>query len=181
MDVSETILANSDQINAEDLLSGPRIVTITGVEQGTTEQPVFIHLAEFAGRTYRPAKTMRRLMVAMWGPDSRTYTGRKLRLFNDPNVKWGGKAVGGVRIDGASHIEKPFTVMLAESRGKRAEHLVEPIPAGPTIEDAAAWLQQASTMAELQQAWAAVQQAGYSTDLAGLKDARKQELQGGTE
>ena len=52
MDLSSTIEPNSDQVNAEDLIAGPQTVTITGVEAGTADQPVFIHLAEFPGRTY---------------------------------------------------------------------------------------------------------------------------------
>src|SRR5690606_20382540 len=61
MDITDTITPNSEQLNAEDLLVGPRTYTVTGVEEGTADQPVFIHLSEVPGRTYRPGKSMRRV------------------------------------------------------------------------------------------------------------------------
>jgi succinate dehydrogenase / fumarate reductase, membrane anchor subunit len=48
MDISETIAPASDQLDAVDLLSGPRTFTIESVSKGNAEQPVQIHLAEFA-------------------------------------------------------------------------------------------------------------------------------------
>ena len=35
MDLTDTIIPRSDQVNAEDLLSGPRTVTITEVQSCT--------------------------------------------------------------------------------------------------------------------------------------------------
>ncbi|QFP96667.1 hypothetical protein PP512_gp52 [Gordonia phage Denise] len=46
MDLSETIAPKSDQLNAEDLLTGPRIVTVTEVRRGSAEQPVEIVTAD---------------------------------------------------------------------------------------------------------------------------------------
>jgi hypothetical protein len=44
VDISDSIIPKSDQLNAEDLLSGPRTVTVAEVRKGTPEQPVEIHL-----------------------------------------------------------------------------------------------------------------------------------------
>ena len=183
VDLSLTIEPNSEQVNAEDLLAHPVEVTITGVEKGNTEQPVFIHLAEFPTRTFRPGKTMRRLLVAVWGPDSRTYAGRQLRLYNDPNVKFGGKSVGGVRISHMSHIDKPVTVQLMVTRGKRAPFTAQPLTTvSPdvklTVEDAGAALLEAETLPDLQAAWKRIQHAGLAGDaeLIELKDERKAEF-----
>lgn len=129
-DISETVQANSLQINADDL-AAPMTVTITSVEKGTSEQPVFIHLAEFPGRTFRPAKTVRRLLVAAWGPQASNYIGRKLTLFNDHTVKWAGQQIGGVRISHMSHIDAPLRIQLSVSRGRRAPFTVEPLPDAP--------------------------------------------------
>lgn len=180
VDLSLTIEPNSEQVNAEDLLAHPVEVTITGVEKGNTEQPVFIHLAEFPTRTFRPGKTMRRLLVAVWGPDSRTYAGRRMRLYNDPDVKFGGKSVGGVRISHMSHIDMPVTVQLMVTRGKRAPFTVQPLALAVTVEDAGGWLLEAETLPELQAAWGRVQQAGLAGDqeLVELKNERKAELGG---
>lgn len=127
MDLATSIQPNSQQVNAEDLLVSARTVTITSVEKGTAEQPVFIGLAEFEGRTYRPGKSMRRVLVATWGPDSSAYIGRKLTIYNDPTIRFGKDVTGGIRISHMSHIDKPVTVALTVTRGKRSPFTVHPL------------------------------------------------------
>jgi hypothetical protein len=129
MDLSDTIIPRSDQLNAEDLLSGPRTVTITEVHKGASaEQPVDIVLNEFGpARPFKPSKTVRRILVLAWGPDANTYPGRRLTIYRDPAVKFGGMDVGGIRVSHLSHIAKPLTVALAVSKGKRAVHVVQPL------------------------------------------------------
>lgn len=127
MDITSTTTPDSTQVNAEDLLTGPRVVTITGVRAGTSEQPVNIDLAEFPGRAYRPSKTMRRVLVALWGPEASAYVGRRLRIYRDPDVRFGKDVVGGIKIAAMSHIDKPVTVALTVTRGRRAPHTVEPL------------------------------------------------------
>jgi len=127
MDMTQSIAPKSDQLNAEDLLVGPRTFTIEKVEQGTAEQPVNVHLAEFPGRPFKPSKTVRRIMVAAWGKDSAAYTGHRLTLYRDPAVKFGGMDVGGIRVSHMSHIDKRITVALTVTRGKRAPYTVEPL------------------------------------------------------
>lgn len=134
MDLSTTIEADSTQINADDLTGAPRTVTVTGVSKGTADQPVNIQVAEFPERSYRPCKSMRRVLVSAWGADASKYVGRRMTLFNDPTVKWGGAAVGGVRISHLSHIDKPLTIALTETRGKRKPHRVEPLPDAPAAQ-----------------------------------------------
>lgn len=139
MDILSTIEADSTQVNADDLTGAPRTVTVTGVSKGTAEQPVNIELAEFPGRAFRPCKSMRRVLVAAWGSDAKAYVGRRMTLFNDPTVRWGGQTVGGIRISHMSHIDKPLTVNLTVTRGKRApftvEPLTEPAPAPASTDD----------------------------------------------
>jgi len=132
MDMTDSIAPRSDQINADDLLTGPRTFTIDKVEQGTSEQPVNVHLVEFPGRPFKPSKTVRRLMVAAWGADTAAYTGRRMTLYRDPAVKFGGMDVGGIRVSHMSDIAKRITVALTVSRGKRAPYVVEPLPDAPT-------------------------------------------------
>lgn len=159
MDLTKTIEADSTQVNADDLTGAPRTVTITGVSRGTVEQPVNLELAEFPGRAYRPCKSMRRVLVAAWGPKASEYIGRRMTLFNDQTVKWGGQAVGGVRIKALSHIDKPLTIPLTVTRGKRAPYTVQPLPddepaSKPVLSDEQAVefaqaIADASTMGEL--------------------------------
>ncbi|MDJ0010132.1 hypothetical protein [Gordonia alkanivorans] len=132
MDLTETIQAKSDQLNADDLIAGPRIVTITEVRRGTAEQPVEIVTAEFGpGRPFKPSKTVRRILVAAWGKDASVYTGRRMMLYRDPEVRFGGSAVGGIRVSALSDIDQKLTVALTVTRGRRAPHVVEPLPAEP--------------------------------------------------
>jgi hypothetical protein len=130
MDLSDSIIPRSDQMNAEDLLVGPRTFTIREVRKASSaEQPVDVILAEFpVGRPFKPSKTVRRILVAAWGPDAATYTGRRMTLYRDPDVKFGGMDVGGIRVSHLSHIEKPFTVALTVTRGRRAPYRVQPLP-----------------------------------------------------
>jgi hypothetical protein len=127
MDMTASIAPNSDQLDAEDLLSGPRDVTIVEVRQGPSgEQPVNIFLEEF-DRPWRPAKTVRRILVAAWGPDAAAYVGHRLRIYRDPEVRFGGMAVGGIRVSHLSHIEKRMQLALTSTRGKRGMHVIEPL------------------------------------------------------
>ena len=130
MDLTETIAPKSDQMNAEDLLSGPRTFTIKEVHKGASaEQPVDVVLVEFPeGRPFKPSKTVRRIMVAAWGADTSAYPGRRMTLYRDPSVKFGGVDVGGIRVSHMSHIDKPLSVALTVTRGKRAPHKVQPLP-----------------------------------------------------
>lgn len=127
MDLSATIVPKSDQINAEDLLTGPVTVTVESVTEGSAEQPVDFHLAEYPGRAYRPSKTMRRVIVKVWGKESSAYTGHRMTLYRDPDVKFGGQKVGGIKISHLSHISERLTIALTETRGKRTPHTVEPL------------------------------------------------------
>lgn len=134
MDITDAAAPKSDQINADDLMSGPRTVTITDVRQGNSEQPVEIVTAEFGpGRPYRPGKSMIRVLINAWGAEASTYKGRRLTIYRDPEIAFGPSKVGGIRISHMSHISKKLTLALTVTRGKRAPYIVEPLPDGPPI------------------------------------------------
>lgn len=140
MDLTESIAPKSDQLNAEDLLAGPRTFTIDKVNEGSSEQPVNIHLVELPGRPYRPSKSMRRILVAAWGGKGAAYAGRSLTLYRNPDIKFGGDKVGGIEISHLSHINKPVDIALTVTRGKRKLFTVKPMPApaksaAPTVPD----------------------------------------------
>jgi hypothetical protein len=128
MNIAETTAPRSDQQNYDDYAGGiTKTVTVTEVKAGTAEQPVEIHIAEYPGRPYKPSKSMRRVLVACWGPDSSSYIGRRLTLIGDPTVKFGGSTTGGIKISHLSHLDKPVSVSLTITRGKRAPHTVTPL------------------------------------------------------
>ena len=119
-DMSAVIVPKSDQISADDLLSGPRTICISEVSiRPGTEQPVTIRYEGDEGRPFKPCKSMCRVMVALWGPDAKQYVGKSLTLYRDPAVKWGGMEVGGIRISDASHIDRPLTMALTQTKGSK--------------------------------------------------------------
>lgn len=126
MDITETLAPKSDQMDAVDLLSGARTFTIDEVTRGNAEQPVQIRLQEFP-RPWRPGKSMRRVLAACWGADASQWHGRRVRLFCDPRVKFGGEEVGGIRIAALSHIDGAKKVPLLVTRGRSAIFTVEPL------------------------------------------------------
>jgi hypothetical protein len=144
-DLSKTIEAKSDQLNSDDLLSGPITIRVTKVTGTQGDQPISIHYDGDNGKPWKPCKGMRRVLVALWGTRGDDYAGRALTLYRDGSVKWGGIEVGGIRISHMSHIEsdttlaltekkgskKPFTVRKLRDEPKRAETKQEP-PTEPT-------------------------------------------------
>lgn len=131
MDLSRTIIAKSDQLNADDLISGPRTFTVAEVREGDAEQPVSIVLKEWPGnRPFKPSKTVMRLLVAAWGAESNDWPpNAQMTLFRDASVKWAGQAIGGIRVSHLSHINKQLKVALQESKGKKVLHTINPLPA----------------------------------------------------
>lgn len=128
MSMLQTIIAKSDQLNADDLIGTTKTITIRDVKFTMSEaQPASFYYDGDEGKPYKPCKSMRRVIVNAWGPDSADYIGRSLTLFNDPTVIYGKDAVGGIRISHMSHIDSDLTMPLAEKRGLRKAYTVRPI------------------------------------------------------
>jgi hypothetical protein len=129
MDMSQTIAPKSDQINADDLIGGPRTITVTRVtgNEGNAEQPVNVFFEGDNGKPFRPCKSMRRVMVKVWGADASKYVGNSMTIYPDPKVKWGGMEVGGIRISHMTGIDAPQVMALTETRSKRAPYTVKPL------------------------------------------------------
>lgn len=124
IDVSATIVAKSDQLNGDDLVSGPITVEITGVRMMTDGQPVAVSISG-GHQPWKPCKTMRRVLVHAWGADAAKWIGRWLTLYREGSVRFGGDAVGGIRISSMSHIPKRIEISLAETKGKKSRHVVD--------------------------------------------------------
>src|SRR5512139_4164475 len=139
MDITDTLAPKSDQLDAVDLLSGPRTFTVASVSAGNAEQPVQVRLAEFP-RVWRPGKSMRRVLAHCWGAQAGEWTGRRVTLFCDPSVKFGGEAVGGTRISHLSHIDGVKRIPLLVTKGRSAVFTVQPLveqaPVNPALTEA---------------------------------------------
>jgi hypothetical protein len=128
-DLGLTIAPVSNQLNADDLQTGPRTVTITKVSANpsSAEQPIAVSFKGDEGKPYLPCKVMRRVMVNVWGRDGNTYPGRSMTLYRDDKVRFGGLAVGGIRISHMSGIDKDVTMALTETRGNKKPFTVKPL------------------------------------------------------
>tara|TARA_R100000750_G_C2332489_1_gene90690 strand:- start:637 stop:1230 length:594 start_codon:yes stop_codon:yes gene_type:complete len=131
IDLSETIEANSNQLNAIDLVASPRTITITGVKKGAADQPVSISFEGDNGKPWMPCLGMRRVLAKVWGLDGRKYIGQKVTLFNNPTVRWAGKEIGGIQVSHATGITKEISIPLTLSRGQFSTIKVKPIIAKP--------------------------------------------------
>lgn len=128
-DLSTTIEPKSDQLNSDDLISGPITIRITKVSANpsSAEQPISVYFEGDQGKPYKPCKSMRRVLVNTWGSDGSRYVGRSMMLYRDPSVRFGGLEVGGTRISHMSDIEKPITMALTASRANRKPFTVQPL------------------------------------------------------
>lgn len=126
-EVRASIVPKSDQLNADDLVAGPLTVTIEKVRKGDKEQPIFVDLAGYPGRPYKPCKTCRRILIASFSDDPKAWIGNRMTLFCDPTVTWAGVKVGGIRISHLSGISEPRVFVLTQARGKKTEVTILPL------------------------------------------------------
>lgn len=123
----------SDQLNADDLMAGPVTVTITGVrcetvtEDGKQHTKAIVDLEGYEGRPFKPCRTMTRLMGAILGPRPEKWVGERMTLYRDPEVKFKGDTVGGIRISHFSALTKPEEVTLTAQRGRKIQWVAAPL------------------------------------------------------
>ena len=161
-DLSQTVAPKSDQMNADDLIAGPRTITIRRVtaDPSSPEQPVAVYFDGDNNKPYKPCKSMRRVMIAAWGADGAQYPGRSMTLYRDPSVQFGGMQVGGIRISHMSHIDRDLTMALTVTKAKRAGYTVRKLEAPKPAAIPADAMQAANAGAEAFRTW----WAGASAD-----------------
>ncbi|MNQ92176.1 hypothetical protein D3C85_1075930 [compost metagenome] len=123
INLRDTIAPKSDRINADDFIAGPETVTIAAVKRGDADCPVAIHLTD--RKPWYPCKSMRRVLISAWGDNGADWVGKSVTLYCDPSVKFGGVAVGGIRISHLSDIASDLQLSLTATRGKRTPYTVK--------------------------------------------------------
>lgn len=126
-DLTPTLEAKSDQLNADDLVGKTLTIKITKVSVMVNEQPVTINYEDDKGKPYKPGKSMRRVLSRIWGSEGKVYVGRTLVLYCDPTIKFGGLEVGGIRISHMSHLDKKTTINLAVAKASKKPFTVLPL------------------------------------------------------
>ena len=124
MDISQALVAKSDQLNASDLTGSPVVATIKAVRKGDAAKPVIVELEGMDGRPWKPSKGMLRVIAHAWGTESDKWIGRLVKLANNPEVIYAGEKVGGVEVIAMSHIDAAFTIPVRISQKKVKQHTV---------------------------------------------------------
>lgn len=120
----DTVKANSNQLNACDLPQ-PITVSIVDVRRGPSkEQPVAIHI-DGGYQPFMPCKTVRRILIGAWGDNGSEWAGKSMTLYCDNSVKFGGVAVGGIRVSHLSHINGEMVFSVNLTRGKKGQITVK--------------------------------------------------------
>lgn len=123
----KAIEPKSDQLNADDFIAVPAVtVTIKEVDfvSGGNVLKTRITVEEFE-RYYMPCKGMTRIMTDAWGEDEQKWIGEKLVLYRDPNVKYAGETVGGIRISHMTGLDAERNEFeITQNRGSRKKHVV---------------------------------------------------------
>ena len=152
--IRAAIMPKSDQLNADDLVGRSIVVRILGVKVlRTPEQPVTITISDH--KPYKPCKGMQRVLVQLIGEDPKTWVGRWLLLYRDPEAKWAGEPVGGIRIGGISGIQSDCTVPVTINKKQRAQHEVKRLtpPTASPEEQALAAFQSVAKSAVTERGW----------------------------
>jgi hypothetical protein len=184
IDISNSLKAKSDCLNADDLIGGAIIATIEDInyDEGRSDQPLWIYYRGCNNKPWKPCKSMRRVIAAVWGTDAGQYIGRALKLYRDETVKWAGVEVGGIRIAEMSHIDSNKTLALQITKGKKQHYLVKPLkthaPAAPPAKPQASPEQMLQKATEVQQGLLKTIEAVISaSELDGFEETHHKTLE----
>ncbi len=184
MDITDALAPNSDQLDAIELVT-PRTFTIAAgsrmaVRDGKTVAEVAL---EDIPRVWRPSKGMLDVLARCWGTDAKQWIGRRITLYNDPDVMFGKDRVGGVRVSHLSHIDGAQTVNIrAAGRGRspkpwKVEPLPDVAPVDPAKIDAALnAIRTATTTTKLDEIDTYARKIGIHTEVQAAINTRRTEL-----
>jgi len=137
VDIAAACAPKSDQLNADDLINTTKTIKITGVKAGNAEQKIVVHYENENGKPWKPCKSMIRVMRSLWGDTAAAWCGHSVTLYNDPDVKYGGIKVGGIRISHATGIEQAVVLALTATKGQRKPYQVKPLVVSAAEDDSA--------------------------------------------
>lgn len=132
--LAEALAPKSDQLNAADLMAGPRTLKITNVRISKEDRAtkIVLNFEGDNGKPWKPCKTMGRGMVMAWAiteGNEKDFIGKSVRVYRDPTVTFGAEGeIGGIRISHLSHIDKPVHAKLMVSKGKYQTFTFAPLP-----------------------------------------------------
>jgi len=156
--LKDTIIPKSDQLNADQLLGAPMTIRISGVRRGSDDQPVIISYEGDGGRPWKPCKSSRKVLIFAWGEDGNEWVGKMATLYNKADVKFGGVAVGGIRISHLSHIPADIALSVNATKGRKEPVMVKRLDASDPVQASRVKMDAAARggMESLKAAWASL-------------------------
>ena len=136
VDMAQFTEAKSDQLNADDLIGVSKTITVTKVTGKEGDQPISIYYEGDNGKPFKPCKTIRRVLLGVWGRYANEYVGRSMTIYRDDKVTFGGLEVGGIRISHMTNIDKETIVVVNKSKGKKVGMKI--LPLVPQVDKVAA-------------------------------------------
>ena len=180
----KAIAPKSDQLNGDDLISGPITIKVVKVHvRDADQQPIDVHYDNDNGKPYKPCKSMGRVLAQCWGGPSK-WIGKTMTLYRDEKVTWAGMEVGGIRISHLSDIAKPITMSLSASNKSKKPYTVQPLVVAPDskpslddyIHDIATVPTTEGLEKKFKEAYKAYPDAESRDKLTLAKDKRKEDL-----
>ena len=131
LDLTPFAQADTDRLTADDLIGGPRTVTITDVTGAIEEgkKRAIYHFEGDSGKPFKPCKTMVRAMMSIWGKYAADHVGKSMTLYRDADVTFGALATGGVRISHMSDMAEDAVIILPTKKGKKGPIKIRPLAA----------------------------------------------------
>lgn len=124
-DISKALEANSNQLNAVDIMGAEPVIRIRMVDVKGEGQPIWVYFEGDNNRPWKPSKGMLRILAAAWGRDSDAWIGKYAQLVFEASVVYAGKEVGGIRIKALSDIPAAgINCALTISKTKREPYHV---------------------------------------------------------
>jgi hypothetical protein len=129
LDVTKAMEPKADQLNADDFLLASRNIKIRDVTvDNTREQKVWIFIEGEPKKPWKPSKTYIRVLSLIWETaNASLWIGRELTLYRDPEVPWGGQAVGGIAVSHMDGLDRPKTVSVAKTRNTKQSITIQPL------------------------------------------------------
>ena len=130
LDATKAMAPRSDQLNGDDLLTGPRTIRIRDITQNLAaeQQKVWIFFDGDDNKPWKPCKTMLRALSIVWKtPKMKNWIGKHVTLFRDPDVVFGGSKDGGIRVSHAEGLDSVHTLLLTAKRGKKGITVIKPL------------------------------------------------------
>ena len=130
LDVTKAIAPKSDQLNGDDLLTGPRTIRFRDITQdlNAEKQNVWIYFDGDNNKPWKPCKTVLRALTIVWKtPNMKNWIGKHVTVFRDPDVVFGASKDGGIRVSHVEGIDSIHSLVLTAKRGKKAITIIKPL------------------------------------------------------